>query len=254
MSTSLFRNAVITFATGSSALIFCSYMYQDGFFSSFGIRIERYLDGLPEPIMLSMPMIEVIVILGILGFIGVFYCLYCIKEEKPNEKIIDHKKPPVGKLVTIGVIALTMFATEVAEYFHPWLALYITVLQTVLSLAITVIFVLIIKEHQDEFLYQRRYAAFLKSWFPVAVVFAVFLLLGGSLKWLGRYEATVARRNKTHVTLLKDERRIELDSGTYYIRHTKQWVFFYNETEGNIIYPISKVSSIRFKGRQQRPI
>ena len=48
MSTSLFKNAVITFATGSSALIFCSYMYQDGFFSSFGIRIERYLDGLPE--------------------------------------------------------------------------------------------------------------------------------------------------------------------------------------------------------------
>lgn len=77
----------------------------------------------------------------------------------------------------------------------------------------------------------------------------VFVFVEAAAVLFGQQKARQVKEHKVQVILSYDNEPVIMKKGTYYIGHTKHWIFFYNENQpdGYTFYPLGTVSSVRFK-------
>ena len=249
-------------------LLFISYMSLEGFFSRFNIAAEYWLDDLPEPIRLSLPILKLLFVVATLLLYIIFYVVYLAgncksKKLKSNKKepsnhyqklygIGNDKSAPTGKLIIMLILIALITVVEFVTYPPITEATRIPI-QAGLSFLVLITITTILSSRERTFLQGHSYANLLRKWFPLSITLLLYLFLGGLLRSLGQFEAQRVQNNKVQVTLSLNNQPVILDSTTYYIRQTNKWIFFYKESVDSIlVYPMNNITSIEFRAGLSR--
>ena len=248
-----------------TGLLFISYMLLEGFFSRFNILAEYWLEGFPEPIRLSLPILRLLFVTATVLLYAIFCALYWIGNCKSKRlkltgntasghyqkayKLGSGKPAPTKRIITIAGLFLLIGTSEILVHTEIMTEVMRALIQSWSSFFMFLAGATILVSHEKTFLQGHPYASFLRNWSPLAIALVLYLFLGGALRYFGHLEAERVQRSKLQVALSLNNQPIELDSTTYYVRQTSKWIFFYKESVDSVlVYPMSNVTSIKFRG------
>lgn len=276
------KNLLFTISTASAALLMWSFAYQDSFYGSFGIEVERYVDGLSELTLLSLPAINAFWLLTTLFVIGVYLLIYLTglpdnkqqedgtaKREEDTDKLISdfkNRKLSWGKLRSFWKLiranslarrllwlllpVFLLILNNIAEG-RQWLSSeYTTPIRLLLTIMMFLIYIFIAVDHHDNFLEGHRRPLFLKNWFPAITLLVLLIFANGLARTFGQWKAQSMIEDKIQVVLLNDYKPVKFESESYYISHTKRYIFFFDESDSVIVHPLNQNTSIRFPNRK----
>lgn len=154
----------------------------------------------------------------------------------------------------VSLVALTFTLNTIWIIFLNWLCVryfqWLSVqevawAQLILTIGLISAFALFGVRYRESILEGHRWATVLKTWFPIVMLSFMFLFVGGVARLYGQEKAEQIRNEKIQVVLMYDNKPVTLEADTYYISHTKRWIYFYNKNQPNeyIAYPLSTALS-----------